>query len=253
MSDAICDIAEKIVTGRSNIVFTGAGISTESGIPDFRSKGGLWEKFQPVYYDDFMSSQKARELYWQRKSELYHDLVKARPNPAHMAVARLHEMGLIEAVITQNIDGLHQASGIPDEAVIELHGNTMRARCQTCGQTSSIHEAQKRIEAGEKAPECPCGGFLKPDTISFGQAMPETEVLRATELSSTCDFFLVVGSTLLVQPAALMPRYALRSGAYLAIVNLSETPYDKAAHALVRQKAGQALPQITEEVARIRG
>jgi NAD-dependent deacetylase len=246
-------IAKKIAEGGKNVIFTGAGISTESGIPDYRSKGGIWDKFRPVYFDEFMSSKTARVEYWRRKSELYHDLVQAKPNPAHMSIVKLHEMGLLESVITQNIDGLHQKSGLPDEKVIELHGNTLRARCMSCGAVVSIDEAQKRIEAGDLAPECNCGGYLKPDTISFGQAMPAKEVEQATELSSNCDFFMVVGSTLLVQPAALMPNYAKQRGAFLAIVNLSETPYDGMCDALIRGKAGEMLTEIVVEVKDILG
>ena len=251
MNDKISLIAKKIAERGKNVVFTGAGISTESGIPDYRSKGGIWDKFRPVYFDEFMSSKTARVEYWRRKSELYHDLVQARPNPAHMSIVKLHEMGLLESVITQNIDGLHQKSGLPDEKVIELHGNTLRARCMSCGAIVSIDEVQKRIETGDLAPECKCGGYLKPDTISFGQAMPAKEVEKATELSCNCDFFMVVGSTLLVQPAALMPNYAKQRGAFLAIVNLSETPYDGMCDALISGKAAEILTAIVVEVKNI--
>lgn len=251
MNEQISLIADKLAKGGASVVFTGAGISTESGIPDYRSQGGLWDKFTPVYFDEFMSSKKARIKYWERKSALYYDLEKARPNPAHNAVASLFNMGLIQAVITQNIDGLHQDSGIPEDKVVELHGNTKRVRCMTCGELSTVAEAQKRIEAGDLAPECSCGGYLKPDTISFGQAMPQAKVQQATKFSSNCDFFMVVGSTLLVQPAALMPEYALRAGAFLAILNLSETPYDKNCHALIRQKAGKVLEQIVSKTQKI--
>ncbi len=248
MEEKIIMIASKIAEGGKNVVFTGAGISTESGIPDYRSKGGIWEKFQPVYFDEFMSSKEARIEYWRRKSELYSDLAQAEPNPAHKALVRLYKMGLLEAVITQNIDGLHQKAGLPEEKVIELHGNTLRVRCMSCDMLSSVHDAQKRIEAGDLAPECECGGYLKPDTISFGQAMPVTEVDKATELSSRCDFLMVVGSTLLVYPAAAMPDFARRNGAFLAMVNLSETPYDKVCNVLIHGKAGAALKKIVDEV-----
>ncbi len=248
MDNSISLVAQEIAKAGRNVVFTGAGISTESGIPDFRSQGGIWDKYQPVYFDDFMSSKAARIEYWRRKSELFHDLAQAEPNPAHLSLVRLYEMGLLEAVITQNIDGLHQQAGLPDEKVIELHGNTRRVRCMSCRKISSIHEAQQRVEAGDLAPECECGGYLKPDTISFGQGMPVEAVQQATALSQTCDFFLVVGSTLLVQPAALMPPYAKQYGAFLAIVNLSETPCDQISDVLIRDKAGEVLPQIVDEV-----
>ncbi len=248
MNEKIRLVARKIGEGGRNVVFTGAGISTDSGIPDYRSQGGLWDKYRPVYFDEFMASKEARVEYWRRKSELYHDLMRAEPNPAHRALAELYRLGLLEAVITQNIDGLHQKSGLPDEKVIELHGNTLRVRCMSCGKLSSLAEAQERIKSGDLAPECECGGYLKPDTISFGQAMPEAEVRRATELSLSCDLFLVVGSTLLVQPAALMPDYARQSGSFLAIINLSETPCDEFCDVLIRGKAGEILPRIVREV-----
>lgn len=253
MDNEILLVAREIAKGGKNIVFTGAGISTESGIPDFRSKGGIWDKYRPIYFDEFMSSKEARIEYWQRHAELYPDLIKAKPNPAHMAVAELHEMGLLEAVITQNIDGLHQESGIPGKQVIELHGNTRRARCMSCRKIVSLREVHRRIEQGESAPECECGGYLKSDTISFGQAMPVDEVEKATDLSKSADLFMVIGSTLLVHPAAAMPGYATRNGSFLVIVNLSETPYDDAADVLIRGKAGQVLPGITKEVRRLRG
>ncbi len=248
MTDPVREIVEALLHGRTNVVFTGAGISTESGISDFRSKGGIWDRYKPVYYDDFISSEAARIEYWRQKNELYREMKGARPNPAHAAITDLYRMGRIAAVITQNIDGLHQESGLPDSAVIELHGNTNRVRCIRCDAISSLPEACRRIDEGDLAPECSCGGYLKPDTISFGQAMPENELNRAIELASHCDVFLVVGSTLVVSPASLLPGYARRAGAYLAIINLSETPYDNVCDALVRQKAGAVLPDIVESI-----
>jgi NAD-dependent deacetylase len=249
MRDEINRVAKRLARGGRNIVFTGAGISTESGIPDYRSKGGIWDQYRPVYFDEFMASRDSRIEYWRQKTEMYHDLVRARPNPAHEAIHRLQEMGLLTAVITQNIDGLHQLSGLPDEKVVELHGNTRRIRCMSCSEISSEAAAQERIAAGDPAPECHCGGYLKPDTISFGQAMPAAEMERAVRYSETCDVFLVVGSTLLVHPAAGMPQLAKRRGAFLAIVNLSETPLDGAADVRIKGKAGEVLPKIVEAVA----
>jgi NAD-dependent deacetylase len=246
MKDPINLISRKIKEGGRNVVFTGAGISTESGIPDYRSQGGIWQKFRPVYFDEFMSSREAREEYWQRWTTLYQDLMKAVPNPAHEALVKLHRLGLLESVITQNVDGLHQASGLPDEAIIELHGNTRRIRCMACRRISPLDQVYRRLTEGESAPECACGGYLKPDTISFGQAMPVEEVQKAVALSRNCDFFMVVGSTLLVQPAAHMPYYAKNQGAFLAIINLSETPCDSMGDALTREKAGEALVKIIQ-------
>jgi len=252
MDDKISLIARKILGGGRNLVFTGAGISTESGISDYRSKGGIWDKFRPVYFDEFMNSKASRIEYWQRNSELYPDLMRAGPNPGHHSIFELFQMGLVETVITQNIDGLHQASGMPDDAVIELHGNARRVRCMQCRKLSSLRAAQQRVAAGDPAPECECGGYLKPDTVSFGQAMPVAAVQKATALSMRCDFFMVVGSTLLVQPAALMPQYAKDGGAFLAIVNLSETPYDAVCDVLITAKAGEVLPRIISSIKRLR-
>jgi len=248
MREKINKIAERIKTGGKQIVFTGAGISTESGIPDYRSQGGIWDRFRPVYFDEFMSSRDSREEYWRRWVELYRGLLAAKPNPAHLALAQLCAAGLLEAVITQNVDNLHQESGIPPEKVIELHGNTRRIRCMHCRQLVPTDDVWQRLNDGDTAPECVCGGYLKPDTISFGQSMPAAEVKSATVLSSTCDFFMVVGSTLLVQPAAHMPFFAKNHGAFLAIVNLSETPCDDICDVLIQAEAGKVLPAIAERL-----
>jgi len=184
MNDKIAQIATKIKEGGKNVVFTGAGISTESGIPDYRSQGGIWDKFRPVYFDEFMSSKDSRVEYWRQKRELYQEITKAEPNPAHMSLARLNEMGLLQAVVTQNIDGLHQTSGLPADKIVELHGNACRIRCMSCQKISPIDGVQQRLSSGDRAPECGCGGFLKPDTISFSQAMPAAEVEKSVILSS---------------------------------------------------------------------
>jgi NAD-dependent deacetylase len=176
------------------------------------------------------------------------NLSGAKPNVGHMSIATLHDLGLLEALITQNIDGLHETSGIPGEKIIELHGNTRRVRCMRCNRLISWQEAQDMIDAGHKAPECSCSGYFKPDTISFGQAMPVEETQRAALLSSKCDVFMVVGSTLLVQPAALMPEYAKSAGAFLVIINLSKTPYDSTCDVLIREKAGEVLQNIVAQV-----
>jgi NAD-dependent deacetylase len=248
MNTGINQVAEKILEGGNNVIFTGAGISTESGIPDYRSQGGIWDKFKPVYFDEFMSRKDARIDYWQRWQELYQGLRQATPNKGHQAIAELYRMGLIQAVVTQNIDGLHQVSGIPESAVIELHGNTLRIRCMSCSNISGTREAHDRLSSGDLAPTCDCGGFLKPDTISFGQSMPMEKVNQAIALSQNSDLFIVVGSTLLVQPAAHMPIYAKQNNAFLAIINLSDTPCDDMCDALITEKAGGVLTQILEAV-----
>lgn len=241
-------IAHEIVGSEHFIAFTGAGISTESGVPDYRSKGGIWDKFQPVYIDEFLSSRDARVKYWKRKSELYPALIDAEPNAAHRGLAELYKLGLLKRIITQNIDGLHQKAGMPDESVVELHGNNLRVRCLTCGRISSIHEAQERISAGDTAPECQCGGYLKPDTISFGQNLRSEVLDDAYQQCRQCSTMLVIGSTLLVQPASGMPEMAKHNGAFLAIINLSETPCDDMCDVLIREKAGVTVQAIVDKV-----
>jgi NAD-dependent deacetylase len=248
MNNKISEIADKLAEGGNNVFFTGAGISTESGIPDYRSQGGIWDKFKPVYFDEFMSREDARVEYWQRWQDLYQGLRQATPNKGHQAIAELYQRELVQAVITQNIDGLHQASGIPDSSVIELHGNTLRIRCMSCSKISATQAAHDRITSGDLAPVCDCGGYLKPDTISFGQSMPMDKVNQAISLSQNSDLFVVVGSTLLVQPAAHMPIYAKQNNAFLAIINLSETPCDDICDVLIKEKAGAVLKSILEEV-----
>jgi NAD-dependent deacetylase len=248
MREKIAKTAEMILRNGNNVIFTGAGISTESGIPDYRSQGGLWDKFQPIYFDDFMSREEARIEYWQQWKGLDLALNQADPNMGHQAVAELYHLGYVQTVITQNIDGMHQASGIPENAVIELHGNARRIRCMRCSAISTTAAAQKRLASGDAAPACDCGGYLKPDTVSFGQSMPMEKVRLAMTLSEQCDLFIVVGSTLLVQPAAHMPIYAKQNNAFLAIINLSDTPCDDAADLLIRQKAGGVLNGIMQAV-----
>ena len=195
-----------------------------------------------------MSSEASRIKYWEQRLDMEKSLSVAKPNTGHKSLARLHELGILKALITQNIDGLHEESGIPKEKIIELHGNTRRVRCMSCKKLISWEEAKGMIDAGDKAPVCSCGGFLKPDTISFGQAMPVEQTQRAAMLSSKSDVFIVVGSTLLVQPAALMPEYAKTAGAFLVIINLSETPYDKVCDVLIRGKAGDVLKKIVKQI-----
>lgn len=240
-------IAEKIKTSKNTVIFTGAGISTESGIPDYRSQGGIWDKFVPVYFDEFMSSRQARIRYWEQRMDMEKSLRVSTPNTGHKSIAALYKAGFVTTVITQNIDGLHQASGIAEQNVIELHGNTRRVRCMSCKKLITWEQAEAMIDAGDPAPECECSGYYKPDTISFGQAMPVEETQKAAELSAKSDVFIVVGSTLLVQPAALMPQYAKNGGAFLAIINLSETPYDSVCDVLINEKAGEALKQIAQK------
>jgi NAD-dependent deacetylase len=246
----ITQVVQKIIAADQVVFFTGAGISTESGIPDYRSQGGIWDKFKPIYFDEFMTQKNARVRYWDQRLDMEKSLKHASPNKGHKSLARLHEMGFLSSLITQNIDGLHQESGIPENKIIELHGNTRRVRCMDCKTLISWEETMIMINRGERAPECECGGYYKPDTISFGQSMPEKETKKAAMISAKSDLFVVVGSTLLVQPAAMMPEYARNAGAFLVIINLSHTPYDSVCDVLIQDKAGKVLEEIARGVAK---
>ncbi len=229
------------------VVFTGAGVSTESGIPDFRSPGGIWDRYQPVDFSEFLESRSARERYWIRSRETYPVLAAAEPNPAHLAIAKLEKAGKLDCVITQNVDGLHQKAGNSPEKVIELHGNTHWVVCLNCDHRSPREGWQPVLTSGVAVPECPdCGGMLKVLTVSFGQPMPEMETEEAMRRSRQCDLFIAVGSSLVVYPAAQMPLYALDAGAKLVVVNLTPTYVDDHADVVIRSKAGPALSAMVE-------
>jgi NAD-dependent deacetylase len=244
-------VANMVFESKRIVVFTGAGISTESGIADFRSPGGIWSKFDPseFSYQKFLSSEVSRERYWEFSKSLWPIVAEARPNPGHSAITELHYLGKLDCVITQNIDGLHQKSGIPDEKVIELHGTLKWVNCLECGSRYPREDIQRRLESGEKMPRCEhCGGITKPATISFGQPMPEWETSEAGRRAAACDLFLVAGSSLVVYPAAQMPLIAKESGARLVIINLAPTPHDGYADAVINEKTGEALSLILEQV-----
>ncbi|TDH61567.1 NAD-dependent deacetylase [Dankookia rubra] len=232
-----------IEAARRIIVFSGAGISTESGIPDFRSPGtGTWEKMKPIYFDEFLRSPEARREAWRRRFESDATLRAAEPNRGHRAVARLVREGKVHAVITQNIDGLHQASGIPDDHVIELHGNTTYATCLTCATRHEIADIHAAFAQTDQVPDCrTCGGLLKTATVSFGQSMPEGPMLRAHEAVQATDLCLVLGSSLVVYPAAGFPEMAKRRGAGLVILNRQETGLDPIADLVIHAGIGDVL------------
>lgn len=236
-----------LVDGASVIVpFTGAGISTECGIPDFRSPGGLWTKNQPISFDAFVASQEMRDEAWRRRFSMEENLAKARPGRGHQALATFYRAGKSPALITQNIDNLHQSSGIAASDVIELHGNTTYAICLDCSKRYELSWVREKFEAAGHVPECACGGYIKTATISFGQAMPADAMLRAEELTKSCDLFLAVGSSLVVWPAAGFPLMAKRNGAVLVIINREPTEFDDLADLVVRNDIGDALsPFIT--------
>jgi len=239
-----------IVSARKLVVFSGAGISTESGIPDFRSPGGIWERFDPddFTYQKFVSDPEARRKQWQLLGE-GHLTTEAQPNLAHYAIAELDEMGRLDCVITQNVDNLHQKAGVPAEKVFELHGNMQRAVCLNCGRLYSFEQIKLRLDGGEEIPDCEaCHGMLKPNAVLFGEQLPYEVLTEAGNRSSGCDLFIVVGSTLVVYPAAYMPIYAVQAGARLVIVNLSSTPMDGEADVLINAKAGEAMSRIVNKV-----
>lgn len=234
-------LAELIESARVVLPFTGAGISTECGIPDFRSPGGLWSKFRPIPFDEFVASQDMRDESWRRRFAMEEQFAGARPGRGHWALASLYRAGKAPAVITQNIDNLHQASGVASEDVIELHGNTTYAACLACAQRYEIAWVQEQFAARGRAPDCGCGGHIKTATISFGQAMPAAALRRAEALTRGCDLFLAIGSSLLVWPAAGMPLLAKQTGARLAILNREPTDFDTLADLVIRDDIGAAL------------
>lgn len=244
---ALDPLIECLRMARGAIAFTGAGVSTESGIPDFRSPGGVWSKYRPVYYDDFLSSRRERVRYWKMRQEMYAEFRAAKPNQAHRAIARLEELGRITAIITQNIDGLHQDAG--SRRVLELHGTNRVIACCVCGKEWMPEVIVARLEAGDDAPDCDaCGGPLKSKTISFGQAMPAAIMNEATRLSAQSDVFLAIGSSLVVEPAASLPRIAHAHGAKLAILNRTETPLDQHADFLIRDEIGSTLTTVVKKL-----
>jgi NAD-dependent deacetylase len=224
------------------VAFTGAGISTESGIPDYRSPGGIWTRFRPIDFGDFMASAEARRETWRRKFASHETLQKATPNAGHRALARLVEQGRMTAVVTQNIDGLHQASGVPDDKVIELHGNATYAACLDCRKRYELDWVREIFAVDERLPICTaCGGMIKTATISFGQSMPEAEMERAREATLAADLFIVLGSSLVVYPAAGFPIMAKRNGARLVIVNREPTDQDDMADLVINAEIGSTM------------
>jgi NAD-dependent deacetylase len=238
------DLARMIADARNIVAFTGAGISTESGIPDFRSPGGVWSQMQPIYFQDFVASEEKRREAWTRVFSGRAGWVGAKPNAGHHAVARLGAQGKVSFVITQNVDNLHQDSGVPAERVIELHGNASYATCLECGLRHELEALRGPFAATGEPPACrACMGIVKTATISFGQAMPEGPMTRAEAATLACDLFLVLGSSLVVYPAAGFPVLAKRNGAQLVIVNREPTDLDAYADLVLHDEIGPAMSQ----------
>lgn len=245
LNPSIATLQDMIQEARIVAGFTGAGISTESGIPDFRSPNSPWMRNKPIPFELFLKDPKARREAWRRKFTM-DDLYRgARPSAGHIGFASLVASGSMPAVITQNIDGLHQESGLAEDQVIELHGNGTYAKCLSCGRRHELDWVRYHFERNGDPPECiVCGGILKSATISFGQAMPEEPMRRAQRLTAACDLFLVAGSSLVVFPAAAFPAFAKENGARLVIVNREPTPLDKAADLVIHAEIGEVFSKF---------
>src|SRR5688572_29181755 len=247
LQNGIDRLLELVAAARCVLPFTGAGISTECGIPDFRSPGGKWTQNRPIPFDEFLASQEARDEAWRRRFAMENEFGGAKPGRGHRALASLYRTGKSPGVITQNIDNLHQASGIAAADVVELHGNSTYALCLSCAKRYEMSWVEEKFTGSNgRAPDCDCGGHIKSATVSFGQAMPEAAMRRAEELALGCDLFLTVGSSLVVWPAAGFPLMAKRNGARLAIINREPTEFDQIADLVVREDIGTVLaPLIT--------
>ena len=236
------ELAAMLRAARRVVVFTGAGISTESGIPDFRSPGGIWTKMMPINFDEFVASKETRRESWKRRFEMEGTWTSVKPNAGHAAVAELVKRGKVTHVVTQNIDNLHQDSGVPEQKVIELHGNTRYAKCLTCNTRVEIPDIRAHFDKTGDPPDCLfCGGIVKTATISFGQAMPQEEMERATRATLACDMMLAIGSSLVVYPAAGFPLLAKRNGASYAILNREITEQEPYADLALHGEIGPTL------------
>ena len=245
MGDA-AELMQLLIASADAVVFTGAGLSTEAGIPDFRSPGGLWTQHMPIHFDEFRRSAAMRREAWRRKFAMEATFANARPGRGHRAVAHLVRVGRVSHVITQNIDNLHQVAGVPAERVIELHGNGSHAACLDCRTGYELAWIREAFERQGDPPDCPaCGGLIKTATVSFGQPMPEQEMERAQEVALGCDLFVVLGSSLVVYPAAGLPVLAKRHGARLAIVNREPTDLDDIADLVIRDDIAAVLDPLS--------
>jgi len=246
----LATVARWLATARAAVAFTGAGISTESGIPDFRSPGGIWSKRRPVYFDEFLDSADARREYWEQKAQLHEEFGSARPNVGHQALARWETIGRLRGVITQNIDGLHQLAG--SREVLELHGTARAIACLDCGARYDADAVVREFLHRGEVPSCPsCDGLLKHATVSFGQMLPADVLQKAFGYSRQSDLFLAMGSSLVVEPAASLPPRAKEYGARLVIINREPTPQDELADVVVHASIGETLAEIDRQLDRI--
>jgi NAD-dependent deacetylase len=247
-TDAVGQIARVWCEAESVVVLTGAGISTASGIPDFRSPGGRWERYQPVSIQDFLASEEARREYWRYKSDTWQLISSAQPNPAHRALAELGRANRVHLLVTQNVDGLHERSGFPTDRLVNIHGTDSRVQCVSCGKEDPRQVGQELFDSGQQVPLCGCGGPLKPATISFGQSLVEADLHRCFREAERCDFFVAVGSSLVVSPINQLFAEAKSAGARCAILTASETPFDDAADWKLAEPLESTLPMLGERV-----
>jgi NAD-dependent deacetylase len=243
LETGIRQLREMVEEAAVVVPFTGAGISTECGIPDFRSPGGIWTQMKPIEFSDFLNSPQMRDESWRRRFAMEEQFGGAKPGRGHRALASLYKAGKIPGVITQNIDNLHQSSGFAADDVVELHGNTTYATCLDCAKRYELSWVKQSLaQSGGRSPECTvCDGYIKTATVSFGQSMPEAAMRRAQELTESCDLFIAIGSSLVVWPAAGFPLAAKRNGARLVIVNRDETEFDQIADLVLHEDIGTVL------------
>ena len=250
MTQNISLLAEAIRASKRPIFFTGAGISTESGIPDFRSpKTGLWNQLRPIQFQNFISSEEVRKEAWSRKFSGEGNMATAKPNIGHRALLELFAIKKCHGVITQNVDNLHQESGLPEELIVELHGNATYAKCLECGKRYQLHLVKQEFEnKGSVSPCQKCGGIIKTATISFGQAMPEEEMVKAANMTKECDLMIVLGSSLTVYPAASFPEAVASSGRPVVIINREPTSLDSRAFLRIGEGIGKTMSSVLDEI-----
>lgn len=248
MTGAVTALADAWRTARSVVVLTGAGLSTASGIPDFRSPGGRWQRYRPVTIQEFRASEDDRARYWRYKGETWAVVSAAAPNPAHRALAELAHDGRVELLVTQNVDGLHERSGFPPARLVNIHGTDSLVECLACGARAERAVAQSRWEAGDAVPRCSCGGPWKPATISFGQSLVPADLTRAMRAAAACDLFVAAGTSLVVGPVNQMMTVARSAGARTAILTASETPYDDVADWKIAERVETLLPALRARI-----
>ena len=247
MTDEINALLEELLKSPGAVALTGAGVSTDSGIPDYRSQGGLWDRYHPITFQEFLACEDSRREYWRRKKEVYPAIRAARPGPVHNALKRLEDLGILKGIITQNIDGLHTRAG--SRKVVEIHGTTLQTICLECGKTSPFETALEAFTQTGECPRCPvCEGLLKPNTISFGQALDPGTLHQAVDWVQQTALLLCIGSSLVVEPAASLPRYAKRARAKVILINREATPLDSLADRVIHTELGPFFSSVLERL-----